>query len=158
MTIAPQLQQYLDREKVIYDLIEHPPSDTAMRSAYEAGIPPERVAKAVLLDTPDGPLLAVLPADCRIEIADLRARIGQTPRLTHEGEVGALFSGCAPGAIPPVGYDLPTIVETHLDDAPDVYFEAGDHCSLVHMDQSEFARLTQKAPHARFARSVWLLD
>jgi Ala-tRNA(Pro) deacylase len=100
----------------------------------------------------------VLPADCRIEIAELRAALGAHPRLAAEGEIETVFVGCAPGAIPPLGYDVPTIVEQHLDGAADIYFEGGDHCSLVHLDHAEFARLTDRAPHARFARSVWLVD
>jgi Ala-tRNA(Pro) deacylase len=34
---------------------------------------------------------------------------------------------------------------------PDVYMEAGDHETLLHMGHAQFARLTASAPHGRFS-------
>jgi hypothetical protein len=41
-------------------------------------------------------------------------------------------------------------------DQPDVYFEGGDHTTLVHVSQSQFAQLTGHAPRA--LRRRWLMD
>ena len=38
-----------------------------------------------------------------------------------------------------------------LEQQPDVYFEAGDHKSLVHMDRAEFSRVTEGARHGQFS-------
>ena len=48
-------------------------------------------------------------------------------------------------------YGLDAVVERSVCDQPDVYFEGGDHATLVHVSQSQFAQLTGHAPHARFA-------
>lgn len=158
MTIAPKLHQFLDLRDVTYDLVEHPPTQSAMESATEAHIPPNRMAKAVLLETRDGPLLAVLPADRRIELADLRDDIGEKPQLADENEVSAIFIGCEPGAVPPMGFGVPLIVDMHLSDEPEVYFEAGDHRSLVRLDHGEFTRLTRRARHASFGTPWSLIE
>ena len=153
MTIAPRLQHYLDRLDADYELIEHVPTRSAMQNAALCHIPPDRIAKAVLLDTPDEYLLAVLPSDRRVDLADLRGELGAKPRLADEDELVTIFDDCAVGAVPPLGfgYGIATIVDDSLESQPDIYFEGGDHASLVHMDQAEFARLTRPARHGRFS-------
>jgi Ala-tRNA(Pro) deacylase len=49
------------------------------------------------------------------------------------------------------GYGVETVIDDSLDDQPDVYFEAGDHASLVHMSGAEFSRLTQQAQRRHFS-------
>jgi len=156
MSIAPKLRQYLDRLEADYELIEHSPTQTAMQNAALCHIPPERIAKAVLLDTPDDYLLAVLPSDRRVGLAELRTEIGRKPRLADEDELALIFDDCAPGAVPPFGfgYGVSTIVDDSLEEQPDIYFEGGDHVSLVHLGRGEFSRLTRRAQHGRFAQ-LW---
>jgi len=153
MTIAPKLRHYLDALEADYELIEHSPTRSAMQNAAVCHIPPDRIAKAVLLDTPEDYLLAVLPSDRRVGLGDLRSELGQKPRLADEDEIAAIFDDCAVGAVPPLGfsYGIATIIDESLDNQPDIYFEGGDHASLIHMDQAEFARLTRQARHGQFS-------
>ena len=158
MSIAPQLRQYLNQAQVNYDIIEHRPTMSAMANARSCNIPPDRVAKAVLLDTADDDhLLAVLPSDRRVELAELRSELGNMPRLSSEAEIRKVFGDCEVGAVPPVGYGVTTIIDDSLSRHSDIYFEAGDHKSLVHMDLAEFSRLTKDARHGQFSES-WVDD
>lgn len=158
MSIAPQLRQFLDESQADYDIVEHRPTRSAMETARSCEIPAERLAKAVLLDTADDDhLLAVLPSDRRVELSELRSELGSKPRLSDEAEVGKLFRDCELGSVPPIGYGVTTIVDDSLERQPDVYFEAGDHKSLVHMNGAEFSRLTQHARHGRFSEP-WVSD
>jgi Ala-tRNA(Pro) deacylase len=158
MSIAPQLRQYLDEAKADYDIIDHRPTQSALDSARSANIPAERVAKAVLLDTADDDhLLAVLPSDRRVELSELRSELGSKPRLSDEAEIGKLFRDCEVGAVPPVGYGVSTIIDDSIEQQPDVYFEAGDHKSLVHMNRDQFSRLTKDARHGQFSEP-WLTE
>lgn len=153
MSIAPKLRQYLDEHHADYEIVEHRPTASSMQSANASRIPAEWMAKAVLLDTDDHYLLAVVPSDHRIQLSELRTELGHKPRLAREEEIGLIFSDCEAGAVPALGfgYGVPTIVDDDLDTAPDIYFEAGDHMSLIHMDRAEFVRLTQQARHGRFS-------
>jgi Ala-tRNA(Pro) deacylase len=156
MSIAPQLRQYLDEAEVDYDVIDHRPTQSALDSARSANIPAERLAKAVLLDTAeDDHLLAVLPSDRRVELSELRSELGSKPRLAHEADIGKLFRDCEVGAVPPVGYGVTTIIDDSIEQQPDIYFEGGDHKSLVHMNRDQFARLTRDARHGQFSEP-WL--
>ena len=158
MSIAPQLRQYLDEAQVEYDIVGHRPTQSALDSARSANIPAGRVAKAVLLDTADDDhLLAVLPSDRKVELSELRTELGSKPRLSGEAEIGKLFRDCEVGAVPPVGYGVSTIIDDSIEQQPDVYFEAGDHKSLVHVKRDEFSRLTSDARHGRFSE-LWLTE
>ena len=158
MSIAPQLRQFLDETEADYDIIDHRPTQSALDSARSANIPAQCVAKAVLLDTAeDDHLLAVVPADRKVELSELRSELGSKPRLSSEAEVGKVFRDCEVGAVPPVGYGVTTIVDDSLEQQPDVYFEAGDHKSLIHMTRGEFTRLTRDARHGQFSEP-WLAE
>lgn len=153
MTIAPKLRLFLDSQHAVYELTEHRPTLSSTETARVAHIPPSCMAKAVLLAMPDEePLLAVLPADRRIDIADLRTELDGKPRLADEKQVVEIFDDCMPGAVPPLGsgYGVDMIVDDDLAREPDIFFEAGDHRSLVHMEQAEFRRLTRGARHGSF--------
>jgi Ala-tRNA(Pro) deacylase len=155
MSIAPQLRQFLDGAKAEYDVVVHTPTQSALENARSCDIPAEQVAKAVLLDTADDEhLLAVVPSDRRVELSELRSELGRKPRLADEAEIGKVFKDCEIGAIPPIGYDVTTIVDDSLDKQSDVYFEAGDHKSLVHMEGAEFSRVMKGARHGQFSEPL----
>ncbi|HJS11363.1 YbaK/EbsC family protein [Sphingopyxis sp.] len=153
MTIAPRLRHQLDALEVDYDLLKHDPTRSAMQNAFACQLPPGRIAKAVLIDTPDEYLLAVVPSNRRVALAELRSEIGLKPSIAAEKEVASVFDDCAVGAVPPLGYGygIATIVDDSLTEQPDVYFEGGDHVSLVHVTHDDFERLMRPARHGRFS-------
>jgi Ala-tRNA(Pro) deacylase len=157
MSIAPKLQHYLEEVHAKYDVIEHQPTKSSLETASASSVPAEKVAKAVLLDTDDDYLLAVLPSDRRVELSELRSELGHKPRLASEDEIKSLFSDCDTGAVPPAGYDVQVIVDDAIEQQPDVYFEAGDHASLVHMKHDEFSRVMKGARHGQFSEPA-LID
>jgi Ala-tRNA(Pro) deacylase len=153
MTLAPRLRHYLEDQHVDYEVLEHKPTMSAMQTAQACHIPAGQLAKAVLLDTKDDYLLAVIPSDRRLDLSELREELGSKPRLVEEDELTAIFDDCEMGAIPAVagGYGVASIVDDRLIEQPDVYFEGGDHASLIHVDQKGFRQLTMSAQHGRFS-------
>ena len=73
--------------------------------------------------------------------------------MASEGEIAKLFVDCANGAVPAAGtcYGLDLIVEESIQKEPEVYVEAGDHETLLHLSRAQFARLTANAMHGRFS-------
>src|SRR5262245_61186731 len=152
MAIAPTLQKYLD-SNVIYDVITHEPTMSSTHTAQACHISGNRLAKGIVLRRNGGYLLAVLPASRHIQLDDVAAELGEPVELAFENEIGALFGDCARGAIPPFGdcYGLQTIVDDSVAEQPEIYFEAGDHSTLIRMDAAQFAALTADAMHGRFS-------
>jgi Ala-tRNA(Pro) deacylase len=153
MTIAPTLQQYIDEQGIRYDLVPHEPTLSARGSAHAGHIPSDRLAKAVVLNDGGRYKLAVLPASHHLQLSDLRTALGQEVHLASEPEAADVFRDCALGAAPAVGacYGLDVIIDTSIDQQQELYFEGGDHATLVHVSGAEFARLNPQAQHGSFS-------
>jgi Ala-tRNA(Pro) deacylase len=153
MAIALTLQKYLAAKGIRYDLVTHNPTRSSMKTAEACHVPGDRVAKGVLLRDQTGYALAVLPASHHIRFSALRSQVGDDVRLASEYEAAELFEDCTRGAFPAVGdcYGLDMIVDDSIEEQPEVYFEAGDHATLIHMSHAQFATLTATARHGRFS-------
>lgn len=152
MSIAPTLQRHLDRN-VTYDVITHEATMSSTRTAQACHVSGDCLAKAIVLRHDGGYMLAVLPASHHIRLTDLKRQVGDDVALADEGEIERLFPDCALGAVPAVGecYGLDVIVDDTIQERPEVYLEGGDHMTLVHMNQAQFARLMAEARHGRFS-------
>ncbi|MPZ37650.1 MAG: hypothetical protein GEU95_06230 [Rhizobiales bacterium] len=152
MAIAPTLQKYLDRN-VVYDVITHEPTVTSGRTAQACHVSGDQLAKAIVLRRNGNYLLAVVPASHHIRVTDLKSQLGDDVDLADEKELKRLFPDCVPGAVPAVGqcYDLDVIIDDSIQQPADVYLEGGDHMTLIHLTQAEFARLMADARHFRFS-------
>ena len=156
MTIVKKLQDYIDNQGVAYETLDHHRTATSSQTAQAAHVPGKRLAKGVVVHHEMGYLLAVVPSTHQIELSTLQGVMDRRLGLASEDEVGALFSDCEIGAIPPVGsaYDVPVILDEGLGDASDVYFEGGDHKTLVHVSGPDFRRLMKDARVARFSHPL----
>lgn len=152
MTIGRKLKDYLADAHVAYDLVEHPRSEGSSQTARAAHVPGDCLAKGVVLNYGDGYVVAVLPSTQKIDFGALEQTLGRTLDLASEDEIAGLFDDCMTGAIPATGiaYDIETVVDESLERKPEVWFEGGDHRTLVHLDQNAFRRLMTEARHAQF--------
>ncbi len=153
MAIAQTVSGYLQSRHVTYDVIAHPYSDSSRKAAETAHVPPEQLAKAVILNDRRGFLMAVVPGDRHVSLDDLWKRLGRRLRLTPETRLAPVFRDCESGAIPPLGpaYGMETIVDDSLVGQPAVYFESGDHRGLIRVGGEEFLALLREAMHGQFA-------
>lgn len=154
MGVAPTVIQALRFRGVDYRIVEHPHTSTAAGTAHAAHVAASHVAKAVLLKDSGGYVLAVLPASEELDLERVSRDLHRPMVLATEADVAEAFFDCEPGAVPAVGeeYQIPTIVDTSLRDAGDVYFEAGDHERLVHLGSAAFRRLMEDAEYLPIAR------
>jgi Ala-tRNA(Pro) deacylase len=153
MPIAPTFHRYLAAENITYDEIPHVYTMTSARTAQACHVPGDRLAKAIVLRCNGGYMLAVLPASHHLRMAELRQRLGDDIDMASEREINELFIDCAHGAVPAAGkcYGLDVIVEESIQKEPEIYVEAGDHETLLHMSRAQFARLTAGAMQGRIS-------
>jgi Ala-tRNA(Pro) deacylase len=154
MAIAITLQHYLERLGVDYEIIPHPYADTGLDTADRAHVPPDKLAKSVILEDEGGYLMAVCPASRRIKLGELYREINRRLEFADEAELADMLGDCALGAVPPVGelYGVDVVVDLDLFMQPDIYFEAGDHVDLVHVTVENFQKLMANAEHAAFTK------
>ncbi len=153
MSIGRKLKEYLSDARVDYDLVEHPRTECSSRTAQAAHVPGDCLAKSVVLQHDDGYVLAVVPSTHRVEVGSLERTIGCNLNLATEPEIADLFDDCRLGAIPPTGaaYDIATVVDDSLTERPEIWFEGGDHRTLVRVSGDGFRRLMAEARHVHFS-------
>jgi Ala-tRNA(Pro) deacylase len=153
MTISSALHQYLNRAGVPYEVTLHERTNCALQTARTASISADMLAKGVLLRRANGYLLAIVPASRQVRLEDVGSCLHEPVCLATESEVSDLFDDCEPGSIPPIGeaYGVQTIVDERLEGLHDIYFEAGDHYSLVHLKGQDFDELTADVLHAQIS-------
>lgn len=153
MALAHKLRSYLDRHSASFEPVAHPKAESTRETAQAAHVPEDHIAKGVLVRDAGGHALVVIPGEGWIKLEALRADTGRAFELASEAEVEAVFADCQPGAIPPLGpaYDLETFVDEALGSLAHVYFEAGDHESLVKVSGETFQALLSGARRGHYS-------
>ncbi|WP_051785955.1 aminoacyl-tRNA deacylase [Endozoicomonas numazuensis] len=150
MSIAPKIDRYLQTHNLSFDTISHPPSRSSVQSAIAAQIPLSNVAKAVILkDDTDNYLMAIVPASSRLQMKQMQEITDCQLKLASEKELSQHFRDCQKGAVPPIGeaYDMDMIWDNKLSLLPDVYIEAGDHETMIHLSKEAFQHILANHPH-----------
>jgi Ala-tRNA(Pro) deacylase len=138
MISTDDLTLYLDREEVAYELIPHRHTETAGEEAAVLGMPPEEIAKTIVLTTEHhGHVRAVIPASERLDLHKVR-RVLALPddfRLATEAELAAAYPGFEVGAVAPFGGPAGdrTVIDRRLANLDTVVLEAGSHNESVRM-------------------------
>jgi Ala-tRNA(Pro) deacylase len=150
MAISPTLQRHLEDHQVSFDVLAHERTLHSLATAKAGSVPEDNLAKAILIRKQDGFLLAIVPASRNVALDALGRWLKQPVCLATEEDVAAIFDDCEPGAVPPIAdaFGLPAVMDEHLEGLSHIYFEGGDHCTLVHLRGGDFRRLTARTPHA----------
>ena len=156
MSMSATLEDCLRSKGSRYEVVHHPHSNSSIGTAAAAHIPGDRLAKTVLFEDEHGYVAAVLPSTYAVRLSELWAQTGRHLLLAKEVDLRELFKDCDVGALPPVctAYGMYTYLDESLARQPDVYFEAGDHEALIHMDTDQFLDLMDRAERTRFARRM----
>lgn len=154
MSVATTVRYALSLTRVDYEILRHAHTASSAETAREAHVDPCCLAKAVVLKDHIGYLLTVVPASEKLDMERVRTALHRPMLdLVPEDELDEVFYDCEVGSVPPLGpeYRVPTVVDPALRGVDDVYFEAGDHEKLVHVDQTSFRRLMRGAEYLGIA-------
>lgn len=135
----------LDDAGVQYELLDHAHTETAAAEAEALGLPPDRVAKTLVLTTPDGYLRAVIPSDCRIDLGKLGELEGTGRKKVHlasEDDMRRDYADFDLGAVPPLGGTRrdPVVVDRRLAERDAIVVEAGTHEQSVRLSGGDLVR------------------
>ena len=156
MAYATTVEDFLERHHLSHELVEHAPTGSSLESARVAHIPPQQIAKGVLLNADGKYLLAVTRADCYLDLDELRRQLQLSVELAPTEDVESVFEDCALGAVPPLGpaYGIESVWDEQLMSEPDLYFEFGDHRHLVHVRTGDYLALLQSERHGSFSEPM----
>src|SRR5207249_10888317 len=143
-----KLKEFLDRERVKYVSIVHSTAYTAQEVAASAHITGRVLAKVVIVELDGNMAMAVLPANRKIVLQDLREVTGcDQVKFASEEEFKRKFPDCETGAMPPFGnlYGMDVYVAEALTRNDEIAFNAGSHTEIIRLRYHDFERLVQ--PH-----------
>jgi Ala-tRNA(Pro) deacylase len=139
-----QLKEFLDREKIKYVSIVHSTAYTAQEVAASAHITGKELAKVVIVELDSRMAMAVLPANRKIVLQDLREVTGsEEVKFAPEEEFKKRFPDCETGAMPPFGnlYGMDVYLAEELMHHDEIAFNAGSHTEVIKMAYKDFDRL-----------------
>ena len=141
-----KLKTFLDAQSVKYVSITHSPAYTAQEVAASAHIPGREMAKTVMVKVDGRMAMAVLAANRKVVLQDLREITGaEGVKFATEEEFKNLFPDCEPGAMPPFGnlYGMDVYVAPSLEQNQEIAFNAGTHTEVIKMPYRDFERLVK---------------
>ena len=154
MAIAQTVKDFLTSNAVDYNLPYHPHSGSSHETAEAAHVDEDHIAKGVIVKDDSGYAMVVIPAIHYVEMKRLRKELHRELELVEEDEFSSLFPDCEPGAVPPLGpaYGVETFLDEGLSSLANIYFEAGDHEHLVHLNGDDFRSLLSGVRHGHFSQ------
>ncbi len=154
MSIAKTVKSYLSEHNVEFQLVPPPKTYSSRDAARAAHVSEDHIAKAVVVKDAQGYAMVVIPGSDWLRLHTLQAEVDRKFELAEESAVNTLFTDCQPGAIPPLGpaYGLETFLDERLMSLANIYFEAGDHENLVHIQGESFHKLLKGVRHGHFSR------
>src|SRR5216117_1113033 len=141
-----KLKEFLQKENVKYVSILHSTAYTAQEVAASAHITGKELAKTVIVELDGKMVMAVLPANRKIVLQDLREVTGSDEvKFASEEEFKQRFPDCETGAMPPFGnlYGMDVYAAAALADNDEIAFNAGSHTEVIKMAYKDFERLVQ---------------
>ena len=144
MTTLRRCLEMLEQSGLRYVHTSHLNAYRALEVAEAEHLPAYMLAKTVIVHGPNGCAMAVLPADCKVDLEDLAITADlQHLRLATEEEVRERFPESEVGAEPPFGalFGLPVYMDSRLADEAYIFFNAGTHRDAIHMSVADYVRL-----------------
>ena len=104
------------------------------------------LAKTVIVQLDGQMAMAVLPANRKIILQDLREVTGSDQvKFVAEEDFKQMFPDCETGAMPPFGnlYGMEVYVAASLASNADIAFNAGSHTEVIKLAYADFERLVK---------------
>lgn len=135
-----RLVSRLSEAGVSFTHTHHRPAYTSAEAAEVRGAPLHSGAKALIVKSDAGFVMAVLPADLSLDGKALRKYLGSKGlRFATPEEVMELTT-LTPGSIPPFGslFGLRTVCDDRLQENEFINFNAGSHTDSLQLRTADF--------------------
>ncbi len=145
MNLFQKIKQILDSNNVDYQIIEHQPTPTSEESAKARGEEMKTGAKAILMKANDYFMLAVLPADKKIDGKKLRKILKvKKLRFANQEELYEI-TNCKKGAVPPFGdlLNVNMIIDKLLFTNKFMAFNAGSLTKSIKMQTKDYFEIVK---------------
>ena len=142
--IPHNLEEYLNKSQVWYEVRHHPPTMTAEELAQRENVDGHQVAKVVVMRENGHYYMMVLPASYFVDLKEARHMTGHEDlHFASEEEIKKVFPDCELGAMPPMGqlYNMPVFAESDLAEDDEIEFNGGTHEDAVRMKYADWEQM-----------------
>ena len=146
MSIAEKIKEFLEKERISFQVLEHHLVYTASEMAEAMHLPGHQVVKSVIVNGDGKWMLCVLPSTHKIDFEKLKKAFSlKEASLANEGKVASLFPGCDVGAMPPFGQmaGLQVYVDKDLQENETIAFNAGTHTDMLKVKFKDYLQITK---------------
>lgn len=152
MNATHRIERYLEEHHVPFEVVAHEHTVTSLQTAHSAQVEAGRLAKAVLLESDDGLMAALIPANQEVRFGRLQLDYGEHLHLANEATIREMFSDCDPGTVPglPAVWGVETVWDDDLLAQPDIFLEAGDHMHLIRVETRYLKEALSGITHCHF--------
>lgn len=142
MAVFDRIVDLLTRHGADFRVMEHAPVRTSEQAAQVRGTPLERGAKALVLDTGDDLVMAVISAARRTDFRKLKAHLGSRRLQLASAEAVKERTGCLPGGVPPFGnlFGLRVLMDPSLRAVGRIDFNAGERTRSMDLRRDDYER------------------
>ena len=97
--------------------------------------------------------MVVVPGNAWVKLSAVQRELDREMLLAGENDAAGYFPDCDPGAIPPLGpaYGMETLLDEALVSLAHVFFESGDHSSLIKVSGGDFLDLLSGVRRGHFS-------
>src|SRR5271157_1391404 len=148
--IHERLCELLDREGVIYRVVEHEPEGRTEFIAKIRGNKPEQAIKSIVVQVRFGKkesryYLANVPGHCRVDLAAIQSIFNGTDASVAPREKAEELTGCVIGAIPPFSFNeqLILLADPLIQQNQEVVFNAGRLDRSIFMRSADYFRIAK---------------
>ena len=154
MALPQRTKKYLDKKMARYELLTHKTVYTAYDAAQTLKKELREIAKSLLIATDKAYIIAVIPADMRLDLTKLKKALNAKKISIPTEKIIIKQLKFKPGSLTAFGglHQLETWVDKSLMKTKDVILAAGSFTDSVRMKAKDFIDLEQ-ARLASFAKS-----
>ncbi|MBU0953177.1 MAG: hypothetical protein KKA90_02010 [Nanoarchaeota archaeon] len=152
-SLPDHIQEVLTEQGFWFTVQKHKPVFTSEEASRVRGVPLHSGVKAMVLKTGEETLiLALLPADKKVDMKQIAALEGTKKVKLATPEEVLKRTGVTIGSVPPFGFEQPikTYVDRAVFDNEDVNFNIGDHQLSITMHAEDLKTLLQEDEHVEF--------
>ena len=144
MNILNEIKEFLDKNKIKYEIFKHEPTPTSELASKIRGTPLEQGAKAIVLRSRGKFFMCVLPGNRKINYGKVKKIIGSRKLSLATPEEVKEVTGCEIGGVPPFGnlFNIPLYVDRNLLKNEIIDFNAGLKTVSIEMKAEDYINIT----------------
>lgn len=150
------IYEYLEGLGLAYEVIVHEETKSLEQAAQLCSIPRSELLRTVILSEEHGVLMAILPCNRLLDFSVLCKTLNRNLVPAQYEALQVIFKNCEPNSYPPLPdyFEMDAILDKSILSLEDIYFEPGNHRTLIKMKKQDFLSALQNSWQGEFSAPI----